>query len=242
LPKGRRLADSCERTYTRTSIERLEQLEAVVNKDAPEKIFRAATTGLAEGGTQISRVMKSMPIENRREVTAAVLQRLGRAKPGQQNELGDAFSSETFLTNLANMSPPARRALFGGSGFPGLEERVTQLGAVANMRREGAKVFANPSGTARQGAMIGWAAGLGTALATGNAAAIGAALAAPVVTNAAARLLTVPARVRAAAEINQVNAAAGPVSAAAAAAAGSSFEERKAATLARIRTLGAGQR
>ncbi|RUR68696.1 hypothetical protein EJP67_16665 [Variovorax guangxiensis] len=240
-PQARQTWERANR-YTRTSIERLEQLEAVVNKDAPEKIFRAATTGLAEGGTQIARVMKSMPVENRREVTAAVLQRLGRAKPGQQNELGDAFSSETFLTNLANMSPSARRALFGGSGFPGLEERVTQLGAVANMRREGSKVFANPSGTARQGAMIGWAAGLGTALATGNAAAIGTALATPIVTNAAARLLTSPARVRAAAEINQVNAAMGPVSAAAAATQGQSLEERKAANLARIRAQRETQR
>ncbi|WP_422085438.1 hypothetical protein [Variovorax sp.] len=240
-PQARQSWERANR-YTRTSIERLEQLESVVNKDAPEKIFRAATTGLAEGGTQISRVMKSMPVENRREVTAAVLQRLGRAKPGQQNELGDAFSSETFLTNLSAMSPAARRALFGSSGYPGLQERVNQLGAVANMRREGSKVFSNPSGTARQGAMIGWAAGLGTALATGNAAAIGAALAAPVVTNTAARLLASPTRVRAAAEVNQLNAAAGPVSAAAAAAGAASYDERKATNLRRIREMREGRR
>lgn len=228
--------------YTRTSMQRLDQLESVINRDAPEKIFRAATSGLSEGGTTIARVMKSMPLENRREVTAAVLQRLGRAKPGQQNEMGDAFSSETFLTNLASMSAQARRALFGGSGYPGLEERVNQLGAVANMRREGARVFANPSGTARQTALLGWLGGLMTAFATGNGAAIGSALGAPVVANAAARLLTSPARVRAAAEVNQINPATGPVSAAAAAAQGQSFEERKAANLARIRALREGQR
>lgn len=177
-------------TYTRASIERLEQLESIVNKDAPEKIFRAATSGMGEGGTTIARVMKSMPLENRREITAAVLQRLGRARPGQQNEMGDAFSSETFLTNLAAMSPEARRSLFGSSGFAGLEDRITEMGRMAATRREGAQVFANPSGTARQTALLGWGAALMSALASGNPVAIGGALAAPVGANLAAKAAT----------------------------------------------------
>lgn len=176
--------------YTRASIQRLEQLESVLNKDAPEKIFRAATSGLGEGGTTIARVMKSMPTENRREVTAAVLQRLGRARPGQQNEMGDAFSSETFLSNLAGMSQEARRALFGSSGFPGLEDRITQMGRMAATRREGAQVFANPSGTARQTALLGWGGALMGALASGNPLAIASALGAPAIANAGARLAT----------------------------------------------------
>lgn len=176
--------------YARASIQRLEQLENVINKDAPEKIFRAATAGLSEGGTTISRVMKSMPTENRREVAAAVLQRLGRARPGQQNEMGDAFSSETFLSNLAGMSQEARRALFGSSGFSGLEDRITEMGRMAATRREGAQVFANPSGTARQGALIGWASALMAALGSGNPGAIAAALSAPALANAGARLAT----------------------------------------------------
>jgi len=213
-------------TFTRLASERMEQISSIVNKDAPEKIFKAATTGLADGGTQINRLMKSMPVENRREVAAAVLQRLGRAKPGQQNEMGDAFSSETFLTNLANMSQPARRALFNTSGFPNLEQKITMMGRMAANRREGSKVFANPSGTARQGAMIGWAAGLGTALATGNSAAVSAALAAPVVGNALARLATNPRFVRALAQSTELSGAAAPAGIAAAARLDQVEEER----------------
>lgn len=197
-------------TFTRLASERMEQISSIVNKDAPEKIFKSATSGLADGGTQINRLMKSMPVENRREVAAAVLQRLGRAKPGQQNELGDAFSSETFLTNLANLSPAARKALFNTSGYPGLENKVTLMGRMASNRREGSKVFANPSGTARQGAMIGWAAGLGTALATGNSGAITAALAAPVVSNIGARIATSSRIVRGLARPAELSAAAVP--------------------------------
>lgn len=222
-------------TYTRTSLARLEQLESIVNKDAPEKVFRAATTGLAEGGTTINRLMKSLPIENRREVAAAVLQRIGRAKPGQQNEMGDAFSSETFLTNLASMSPAARRALFSSSGFDGLEARVNQMGAMASNRREGAKVFANPSGTARQTALIGWMGSLMTALATGNPIALGAALGAPVAAGGVARTLTSDRFVKAIAKPTVLSPGAGPSVVAAAARVPGSFDQRKEANRARLR-------
>lgn len=182
--------------YTRGSMNRLDQLESIVNRDAPEKIFKAATTGLSDGGTQIHRLMKSMPEENRREVAAAVLQRLGRAKNSAQNEMGDAFSSETFLTNLAAMSLPARRALFSNSGFPGLEEKIQTMGKMAATRREGAQVFANPSGTARQAGLVGYFATLATAIGTGNAPLVAKLAAIPAGSAAAASFLTNPDRVR----------------------------------------------
>lgn len=182
--------------YTRGSMNRLDQLESIVNRDAPEKIFKAATTGLSDGGTQIHRLMKSMPEENRREVAAAVLQRLGRAKNSAQNEMGDAFSSETFLTNLAAMSLPARRALFSNSGFPGLEQKIQTMGKMAANRREGAQVFANPSGTARQAGLVGYFATLATAIGTGNAPLVAKLAAIPAGSAAAASFLTNPDRVR----------------------------------------------
>lgn len=182
--------------YTRASIQRLEQLESVVNRDAPEKIFKAATSGMSDGGTQIARVMKSMPLENRQEVAAAVLQRLGRARNSAQNEMGDAFSSETFLTNLAAMSPQARMALFANSGFPGLRQKVEQMGRMASLRREGAQVFANPSGTARQAGIIGWGSGLMAALATGNALGIAALLGGAAAARTGASLVTNPKNVK----------------------------------------------
>lgn len=182
--------------YTKASIQRLDQLESIVNREAPERVFKAATSGLSDGGTQINRLMKSMPEENRREVAAAVLQRLGRAKNSAQNEMGDAFSSETFLTNLAAMSLPARRALFSNSGFPGLEEKVMMMGKMAANRREGAQVFSNPSGTARQAGLVGYFATLGTALGTGNIPLLAKLTAVPAGAAVAAKFMTNPDRVR----------------------------------------------
>lgn len=201
--------------YTKASIARLDQLETIVNRDAPEKVFKVATSGLADGGTQIARLMKSMPLEHRREVTAAVLQRLGRATPGMQNELGDAFSSETFLTNLSKMSAPARRALFRNSGFDNLELKVEAMGRMASLRREGAQVLSNPSGTARQAAAIAYWGGLAGAIGAGSAPAILALSGTAVGSNAAAKLLTSPRFVKLMAEQTAMNPAAPAVAASA---------------------------
>lgn len=219
--------------YTKASIQRLDQLETIVNREAPERVFKAATSGLSDGGTQINRLMKSMPEENRREVAAAVLQRLGRAKNSAQNEMGDAFSSETFLTNLAAMSLPARRALFSNSGFPGLEEKVMTMGRMAANRREGAQVFSNPSGTARQTNLTAWGSGLAAALATGSPHGITLALGIPTASAIGAKVLTSPSTVRFAAGKTVLDQSAAPATLAAAAR--QSTEDEKARNRARLR-------
>lgn len=161
---------------------------------------------------------------------------------GSAKRNGDAFSLETFLTNLASMSPAARRALFSSSGFDGLEARVNQLGAMAANRREGAKVFANPRGTARQTALIGWMGSLMTALATGNPVALGAALGAPVAAGGVARTLTSDRFVKEIAKPTVLSAGLGPSAVAAAARAPESFTERRETNRARLREQSAAAR
>ena len=218
--------------YTKGSMQRLDQLESIVNREAPERVFKAATSGLADGGTQIHRLMKSMPEENRREVAAAVLQRLGRARNSAQNEMGDAFSAETFLTNLAAMSGPARTALFANSGFPGLRQKIETMGKMAANRREGSQVFANPSGTARQTNLTAWGSGLAAALATGSPHGIALALGIPTASAVGAKLVTSPRAVRFAAGETKLSEGAAP--AALSAAVRQSSEDEKAANRQRL--------
>ena len=183
-------------TFTKQQMERLEQLKGIVAKDAPEKIFTSALAGTAEGDTIVKRIVNALPKAERREVAAAVLQRLGRATPGQQNAMGDAFSSETFLTNLAKLSAPARKTLFGRTDVKGLEERLAQIAKVAESRRDGGRVFANPSGTAPAAAQIALGGaggvGVGTALATGQLAPVIGTLAVPLGANLIAKGVTSP--------------------------------------------------
>ncbi|PIM52106.1 hypothetical protein CS062_16255 [Roseateles chitinivorans] len=195
--------------YTSKHMQRLEELSGIVGRDAPEKVFSAAIAGTAEGDTIIKRVMSALPLEERNQVAAAVLQRMGRATAGQQNAMGDAFSPETFLTSLAKMSPPARQTIFGATSSDDLLKRLGQIAKISETRREGSKVFANPSGTAGAGAQIAVGSGLGTAgvhaLSTGDVLPVLAATAPIVGSNLAARVMTSPRVLRMAASRTQLS-------------------------------------
>jgi hypothetical protein len=183
--------------FTSQHMTRLDELSTIVKRDSPEKIFNAAISGTAEGDTIIKRVMTALPAEEGREVAAAVLQRMGRATPGQQNAMGDAFSAETFLTNLARLSPAARETLFGKDA-----KGIENLGKMAELRREGGRVFANPSGTAGAGAqmLVGSSlAGGIVAAGLGNFAPLAAAGSGLALSNTAAKVMTSPRIVRLAA-------------------------------------------
>ncbi|MCL4182835.1 MAG: hypothetical protein KJ011_05250 [Burkholderiaceae bacterium] len=180
-------------SFTRNSMERLEQLAPIVGKDSPEKVYRAAMSGTAEGATTIKRVFDAIPKIARRDVAAAVIGRMGRAAPGRQDELGEVFSPETFLSNWNRLSPDVKTTLFDRLGVSNVREVLEKVAGVAANMREGSQVFANPSGT--QAAISAQLTGLGA----GGAALMGhygtaAGLASvPVLANAGAHLTTNPA-------------------------------------------------
>lgn len=183
--------------YSKGLNSRLDVLQDVTNSDIPEQIFRNATTNTKDGATALTATMKSLPPDQRAQVTSAVLKRMGLAKAGQQNASGDAFSMETFLTNWNGMSPQAKNALFNGVGNPELRQNIDAISRVAGNVRAGGKVFSNPSGTARQTALMSilGTSGVGGLL-TGNpgaTAAVGASIGGA---NITARLMTNPNAVR----------------------------------------------
>jgi len=135
--------------YTRAGNDRLELLGPFANKDAPEQSFTALMQTTKENASILQAVKKSLPEGARGQVAGTVIDRLGRVSPGNQNELGDAWSSERFLTNWNTMTPKARAELF--SGFPNAGDVNTSVNAVAkaaSMMRDNSKLWANPSGTA----------------------------------------------------------------------------------------------
>ncbi len=187
--------------FTSQHMQRLDELASIVRRDAPEKIFTAALSGANEGATVVKRVMSALPAEEKREVAAAVLQRMGRANPGQQTAEGDAFSSERFLTAFSKMSPAARQAIFGDTEG-GVDGAIKLLAQLAEARRAGGRVLENNSGTATAAAHMGAAGalvgGVGSAL-TGSALPL-ATVALPMATaNATARVMTNPRTLRLAA-------------------------------------------
>lgn len=158
----------------------------------PEDIFIASTQG-KNGASKIRAVRRSLKPDEWEVVARTHLSRLGRATGGRAGEL-DAFSSETFFTNLAKMSPEARSAIFGG--VKGLGKSVDDLSNAAARMRAASRTSANPSGTALGTADIAALTALTTGAATGSLLPIVATAATVSGANIGARLFENPAFVK----------------------------------------------
>lgn len=146
--------------YYRSRMDRIENtLERVLGK-TPEETFARFMPKDAEQANKVRATMRSLDPDQRQIVKDAVVSRLGKALPSKQNEVGEVFSSETFLTNWNKLSNGAKAQLFDQPTMKNLDS----LAKVSSNIREGSKTFANPSGTA--GAVAPW--GLGGMAATGN--------------------------------------------------------------------------
>lgn len=152
--------------YYRSRMERIEgTLERVIGK-TPEETFARFMPKDANQVSTVRATMRSLDPEQRKVVTEAVVDRLGRATPGKQDAAGEVFSPETFLTNWNKMSPGAKQQIFSD---PVMRKNMDAVAGVTENLRGGAKVFANPSGSA--GAATPY--GIGYLLAGGNVATAG---------------------------------------------------------------------
>lgn len=193
-------------TYTKAMHERIDKLQNIIDKADPEQIFKSAMSGSEEGATKLRSLMRSLPPAGRKMLGATVLRRLGRATSGKQNELGDTFSTETFLTNWDKLSKGgARQALYDSYG-PQFIQDMNKIAKVAGNLRKGSKVFQNLSGTAPAEQLMetvkGSAKNIGV-LVTGLFGFFGGhpliaagALSEPILANQAAKFMTNPKTVR----------------------------------------------
>lgn len=178
--------------FTRAGMRRLEAIDHVIEKNGgPEAVFAAATSGTKEGATTLRAVMQSLPGDAQKTVSATVLRRLGRATPGRQNDLGEKFSTETFLTNWNSMSPAAKAVLFDRYGEK-FRQNMDQIAKVASNLRDGSQVFRNSSGTGPATAQMSAVIGFVAALASGSLETAGLIAGGVASANLSARLMTNP--------------------------------------------------
>lgn len=189
--------------YTKAGHARIEAIEHVVGKaGGPEKIFQAAISNNREGATTLRSVMQSLDGEGQKTVSATVLRRLGIANPSNQNDLGEKFSTQTFLTNWNKLSPEAKRTLFDryGSSF---RSDMDEIAKITQNLREGSKVFQNPSGTEQATAQAATVGGFALSLLTGQVGAAGTIAAGVGGANLMSRLMTNPRFVKWLAQSNK---------------------------------------
>lgn len=182
--------------YFNARIKRIDLIDSVIEKNGgPERVFQAAMQGTREGATVLRAVMRSLPEDAQRDVTAAVIRRMGLATPGAQDMSGETFSAATFLTNWNKLSPEARRALFDRFG-PQVSRDIDRIARVAERIKEGSGVLRNPSGTGGQVAAFSYAGSLAGSILTGNLLPAAGLVGSGVGANVIARLMTNPNWVR----------------------------------------------
>jgi hypothetical protein len=196
-PRVSRAVDRAN-NYYKAGMGRLDDVERVIERSGgPEMVFAAATSGTREGATTLRAVMQSLPKDAQRQVSATMLRRLGRANASAQDDLGEAFSTETFLSNWNKLSQEARSTLFDrfGSRYVKDMDALAKLPAVTKTTsslRESGQVFANPSRSSDGAIQAGTIGGLVLSAATGNVPAVSGIVTGMATGNAAARFLTSP--------------------------------------------------
>lgn len=111
-------------------------VEAFGVPGSAESITQAFLAGERRGVRELAQLRGRMRREDWDATVAGVLTRLGRARPGAQNEAGDVFSLETFLTNWNNLGRDGRRVLLGGSRYARSREALDDLATVAGGFRD----------------------------------------------------------------------------------------------------------
>lgn len=95
-----------------------EVLQPIIGRDGAKggetvvEAIESMARGKSGGNARLSRLLANMTDQEAGQVRATIVDRLGRATPGQQGADGTAFSASTFLTNWNRMTPQAKASLF----------------------------------------------------------------------------------------------------------------------------------
>lgn len=130
-------------------------LEPIVGKNrSGEQILQSVesmATGKGGGVARLRDIMRSLSDEERGNVQATIIDRIGRATKGAQGAEGETFSANTFLTNWNGLSQKGKSVLFGNSE---LRQSLDQLARVAESMKDTGR-YTNTSNT---GGALGWQA------------------------------------------------------------------------------------
>lgn len=152
--------------YTKAGHQRVEEfLQGITDKITPEAAYKAVMSGSDQGSTKLRTVLKSLNSDQRKALSATVIDNMGKANPGKQNEAGDAFSIDSFLTRYNKLDKSSKAFLFSDSGAKASMEKIAKAAAELKAS-EG--VNKNYSGTAQASIKGGALASVGGMLLAGN--------------------------------------------------------------------------
>lgn len=135
-------------TLWKARIDQIDQvLEPLIGRNrSGEDVIRSLNSmaaGKSGGVARLNRVIKEMAPDEQSRIQATVIDRLGRARNSAQDDTGETFSPETFLTRWNEMSPRGKAILFGGGE---LRRNLDDIAKIASGMRESGR-FRNHSNT-----------------------------------------------------------------------------------------------
>lgn len=138
--------------------------EPVIGKgksgEAIVETIESMARGKSGGFARLKTVMSGMTPDERADMTATIIDRMGRATPGRQGAAGDTYSADTFLTNWNRMSDKSKGLLFNNQAT---RESMDRLARIAESVKESGR-FANASNTSGGFAAQLLAGGVGYAI------------------------------------------------------------------------------
>lgn len=125
-----------------------DMLSRISNKTTPELVFKSLETSAREGPTLLRATRQALNKDEWAIFQGMTIRRLGRSIASLQDDVGEQFSTETFLTNWNKLAPDAKDELFGTKTISSLRRDLDQVASASNIIREAGKTYRNPSGTA----------------------------------------------------------------------------------------------
>lgn len=170
--------------------ERIENtLDRVLGNKEYEDIFKGVAPTDVDSVNKVRRVFRSLDPAQRQIVSEAIVNRMGRATPGQQDVTGEKFSSGTFLTNWSRINDSAKAQLFPDEV---MRNKVDAIAKMSSEIRDSRTPFANPSGTAQGLTAAGVYSSPFVSLSTGSVTPMAIAGSMVAGANIGARMLTNP--------------------------------------------------
>lgn len=99
--KGLQAFDKANAAFQRKTNFIENTINPLLKAKTPEKIYKIATTGLKDGGTQTKRLMNILKPEQQEYVRASIVRDMGLAQKGAQSAEGDVFNPQKFMAEYS---------------------------------------------------------------------------------------------------------------------------------------------
>jgi hypothetical protein len=126
-----------------------EFLDPIITNKSGEEVMAGLTRAMAGNNRRFVGFINALPANEQATVRASLIQAMGRATKGAQDETGEAFSLGTFLTHWNGIGETAKQRLFGPEGRAALNDLATYAAQSKEAQR-----YANTSNSG--GAAINW--------------------------------------------------------------------------------------